>query len=166
MTEQWAKATVLSEALGQKLLAKGWRVTTAESCTGGGLACAITEVAGSSAWFDQGIVSYSNAVKADLLRVPLSTLSQHGAVSAPVVAAMAQGALHSSGSDLALSISGIAGPTGGSAEKPVGTVWFGLQDRHGEFWQKCEHFDGDRSQVRAQAIIWALQAMIDHLDVI
>ncbi len=159
-------AFILADILGKKLRQKNRRLTTAESCTGGGLAYVITSVSGSSAWFDQGVVSYSNAVKSRLLSVPEAMLTLNGAVSEPVVDAMAQGALLSSGSDIALSISGIAGPDGGSLEKPVGTVCFGLCDVFGVSWQRTVHFSGDRKAVREQAIVWSLQAVINHLDML
>ena len=159
-------AFILAEILGKKLQQKNCRLTTSESCTGGGLAYALTSVSGSSAWFDQGIVSYSNEVKHRLLSVPESILTLNGAVSEPVVAAMAQGSLCTSGSDIALSISGIAGPDGGSKDKPIGTVCFGLCDVQGRDWQRTVHFSGDRNAVREQAIVWSLQAVINHLDVL
>lgn len=114
----------LSVLAGEKLKADGRWITCAESCTGGGIAKAITDIAGSSAYFDRGFVTYSNAAKHDLLGVAEATLTAHGAVSEAVVREMAVGALHAAKADLALSVSGIAGPEGGSAEKPVGTVWF------------------------------------------
>src|SRR6185437_17070499 len=117
---------VLSERVGQKLRAAGRRLVTAESCTGGWVAKACTDVAGSSQWFECGFVTYSNAAKVRDLGVAELTLSTHGAVSEPTVREMAAGALRVSGADIAVAISGIAGPDGGTPTKPVGTVWFGL----------------------------------------
>lgn len=114
----------LSEQVGLALKARGATVTTAESCTGGWLAKAITDIAGSSAWFERGFVTYSNEAKAQMIGVREETLAQHGAVSEPVVVEMAIGALKAARADFAVAISGIAGPDGGSEEKPVGTVWF------------------------------------------
>lgn len=114
----------LSEQVGQALKARGATVTTAESCTGGWVAKVITDIAGSSAWFERGFVTYSNEAKAQMIGVREETLAQHGAVSEPVVVEMAIGALKAARADYAVSISGIAGPDGGSEEKPVGTVWF------------------------------------------
>ncbi len=121
----------LSVLAGEKLKAQGRWITCAESCTGGGIAKAITDIAGSSAYFDRGFVTYSNAAKHDLLGVSEATLAAHGAVSEEVVREMAIGALRAARADLALSVSGIAGPDGGSAEKPVGTVWFGFAGSDG-----------------------------------
>lgn len=157
---QHASPELLALELGQRLLARQWRVATAESCTGGGLAYAITSVAGSSSWFDQGIVAYANSVKQQLLAVPEPLLATHGAVSAPVVVAMAEGVRRSSGAQLAVATSGIAGPGGGSADKPLGLVWFGyaLDDHcHAE---RCV-FVGSREQVREQAIRHALLRLIE-----
>jgi nicotinamide-nucleotide amidase len=154
----------LAARLGQALRARGWRVTAAESCTGGLVCAAITSVAGSSAWFERGVVTYGNAAKTALLGVDAALLARVGAVSAEVAAAMARGALLNAESDLALAITGIAGPDGGSAEKPVGTVWFGLARRSGAEPQ-CEtrvaHFDGDRAAVRLQAAAFALRWATD-----
>ncbi|MGB8666076.1 MAG: nicotinamide-nucleotide amidase [Serratia inhibens] len=152
----------LSIAVGEKLKAKGLWITCAESCTGGGIAKAITDVAGSSAYFDRGFVTYSNAAKHELLGVAESTLIAHGAVSEEVVREMAQGALHAAQAGLALSVSGIAGPDGGSAEKPVGTVWFGFAERSGQVLARKMQFAGDRDAVRLQATIFALQTALDE----
>ena len=113
----------LASELGATLAARGWRVTCAESCTGGGVACAITEVAGSSRWFETGFVTYANDIKTAVLGVQQTTLATHGAVSEQVVREMALGALERSGADYAIAVSGIAGPEGGTEDKPVGTVW-------------------------------------------
>ncbi|CAI0702044.1 MULTISPECIES: nicotinamide-nucleotide amidase [Serratia] len=152
----------LSIAVGEKLKANGQWITCAESCTGGGIAKAITDIAGSSAYFDRGFVTYSNAAKHDLLGVAEGTLVAHGAVSEEVVREMAQGALHAAQANLALSVSGIAGPDGGSAEKPVGTVWFGFAERTGRVLARKMQFAGDRDAVRLQATIFALQTALDE----
>jgi nicotinamide-nucleotide amidase len=150
----------LAADLGQKLLARGWVVTTAESCTGGGVAHAITSVAGSSAWFERGYVTYSNKAKTEMLGVPLSLIESFGAVSQQVVEAMATGARSLAGADIAVAISGIAGPDGGTPEKPVGTVWFA--------WSCSERvvsgfhlLPGDRVAVRRAALEIALAGLID-----
>jgi PncC family amidohydrolase len=145
----------LAVQLGQQLAAAGQRVTVAESCTGGGVAAALTAVPGSSAWFDLSVVTYSNEAKQRLLGVPQATLQAHGAVSLPVAAAMAEGARELAGADWAMSVTGIAGPGGGSAEKPVGTVCFAVAHATGTEARSC-HFAGDRDQVRAQAVVWVL----------
>ncbi|MBH2720876.1 nicotinamide-nucleotide amidase [Serratia ureilytica] len=152
----------LSVLAGEKLKAQGRWITCAESCTGGGIAKAITDVAGSSAYFDRGFVTYSNAAKHDLLGVSEATLAAHGAVSEEVVREMAIGALRAAQADLALSVSGIAGPDGGSAEKPVGTVWFGFASSDGRRLSRKMQFEGDRDAVRLQATIFALQTAIDE----
>ncbi|WP_420067389.1 nicotinamide-nucleotide amidase [Serratia ureilytica] len=152
----------LSVLAGEKLKAQGRWITCAESCTGGGIAKAITDVAGSSAYFDRGFVTYSNAAKHDLLGVSEATLAAHGAVSEEVVREMAIGALRAAQADLALSVSGIAGPDGGSAEKPVGTVWFGFSSSDGRGLSRKMQFEGDRDAVRLQATIFALQTAIDE----
>ncbi|EET5645973.1 nicotinamide-nucleotide amidase [Escherichia coli] len=149
----------LSEQVGQALKARGATVTTAESCTGGWVAKVITDIAGSSAWFERGFVTYSNEAKAQMIGVREETLAQHGAVSEPVVVEMAIGALKAARADYAVSISGIAGPDGGSEEKPVGTVWFAFATSRGEGITRRECFSGDRDAVRRQATAYALQTL-------
>ena len=149
----------LSEQVGQALKARGATVTTAESCTGGWVAKVITDIAGSSAWFERGFVTYSNEAKAQMIGVREETLAQHGAVSEPVVVEMAIGALKAARADYAVSISGIAGPDGGSEEKPVGTVWVGFATARGEGITRRECFSGDRDAVRRQATAYALQTL-------
>ena len=149
----------LSEQVGQALKARGATVTTAESCTGGWVAKVITDIAGSSAWFERGFVTYSNEAKAQMIGVREETLAQHGAVSEPVVVEMAIGALKAARADYAVSISGIAGPDGGSGEKPVGTVWFAFATARGEGITRRECFSGDRDAVRRQATAYALQTL-------
>ncbi|WP_336219808.1 nicotinamide-nucleotide amidase [Citrobacter amalonaticus] len=149
----------LSEKVGLALKARGATVTTAESCTGGWVAKAITDIAGSSAWFERGFVTYSNEAKSQMIGVREGTLEQHGAVSEPVVVEMAIGALKAARADFAVSISGIAGPDGGSAEKPVGTVWFAFASARGEGVTRRECFSGDRDAVRRQATVYVLQTL-------
>jgi len=152
----------LCTRVGQLLLARNASVTTAESCTGGWIAKALTDIAGSSAWFERGFVTYSNEAKQQMVGVSESTLAQFGAVSEQVVREMAQGALSEAGAQYALSVSGIAGPDGGSEGKPVGTVWFGFAASTGEVLALVERFHGDREAVRRQATAWALQTLHDH----
>ncbi|HOZ93748.1 MAG TPA: CinA family protein [Ottowia sp.] len=144
------------------LTARGWLLTTAESCTGGLVAAACTELAGSSLWFERGIVSYSNAAKSELLGVPPALIARHGAVSEPVVRAMAEGALAHARAQVSVALTGIAGPTGGSADKPVGTVWFGWCVDGRTDTQRCR-FDGDRQAVRVQAALHALRGLAARL---
>lgn len=133
----------------------------AESCTGGWVAKVITDVSGSSGWFDRGFVTYSNAAKTELLGVQESTIAAHGAVSAEVVAEMAVGALARSPADIVLAVSGIAGPEGGSPDKPVGTVYFAWAQRTGAVQVEQRHFAGNRDAVRLQAVAAALQGVLD-----
>ncbi|MFT5278110.1 MAG: nicotinamide-nucleotide amidase [Glaciecola sp.] len=152
----------LSHTLGQELLARGKKVSSVESCTGGGVAFAITEVAGSSQWFERSWVTYSNQAKNEEVNVSLDTLAMHGAVSSEVVLEMAQGGLLKSAADLCVSISGIAGPGGGTATKSVGLVWFAIATaNNNRSFSRC--FSGDRYQVRQQAIGLALTELIDSL---
>lgn len=154
----------LSGELGNLLLARQWRVATAESCTGGGVAAAITMIPGSSAWFEYGLVSYSNTAKQTLLNVQPQVLADYGAVSEAVVLAMVTGVLAISNADIAVAISGVAGPGGGTAEKPVGSVWFAWGLASGDRATALHHFIGDRSAVQAQAVGWALKGLIDLLQ--
>ena len=149
--------------LASNLATQNLKVTCAESCTGGLLAANLTRLPGSSAWFDMGFVTYSNEAKQQMLNVNPSTLAHYGAVSEEVVREMALGALISSKADYALSISGIAGPTGGSEEKPVGLVWFGLASKK-RIWAESKIFNGDRDQIRAQAVQHAVQLLLSNLD--
>ncbi|NWG87083.1 MAG: nicotinamide-nucleotide amidohydrolase family protein [Hydrogenophilaceae bacterium] len=150
----------LAVQLGEALLAKGWLLATAESCTGGWVAQTVTAISGSSNWFDRGFVSYSNEAKQDMLGVQAATLAAHGAVSEAVVREMVEGVLMRSRVDLTLAISGIAGPTGGSAEKPVGTVWLAWGVRGGARTAQIFHFQGDRAEVRRQSVVAALQGAL------
>ena len=146
-----------------RLGASGDRLVTAESCTGGWVAKACTDLPGSSGWFLGGVVAYSNALKAALLGVPENTLDRHGAVSEPVVRAMAAGALARLGGTVAVAVSGIAGPDGSTPDKPVGTVWFAWARLSGgrvEISAERARFDGDREAVRRQAVLRALDGVI------
>lgn len=134
----------------------GIKVATAESCTGGLIAAAITDIAGSSVVFDRGFVTYSNEAKAEMLGVPMVLIEQYGAVSKPVAEAMAQGAIEHSNAQLAVSVTGVAGPGGGSADKPVGTVWIGLCQRGMKPIATHHLFAGDRAAVRAKTVETAL----------
>ncbi len=149
----------LADQLGQVLLRRNIRCVVAESCTGGQVAAAITDVAGSSAWFDRGFVTYSNESKQQMLGVPGTLIVTHGAVSEEVVRAMAAGALAASDAEVSVAISGVAGPDGGSAEKPVGTVWFAWAGYLLPTHTECHVFTGDRLAVREQAVNVALKGL-------
>lgn len=150
------------EQLGDILRHQGWTISCAESCTGGGIAYALTSVAGSSQWFNQSWVTYSNEAKQQRLGVTEATLAQFGAVSEQTVAQMVTGVVKNSGADIAVSVSGIAGPGGGTATKPVGTVWFGFMVK-GALITQCCRFDGDRLSVREQAINYAINFLYQRL---
>lgn len=137
-------------------------VTLAESCTGGWIAKLLTDIAGSSAWFGQGIVTYSNGAKCRLLGVPEELLAEHGAVSEEVVRHMASGALKAAQADVAVAVTGVAGPRGGTAAKPVGTVWLGWALRSGFVISRRERFDGNRDEVRRAAVAAALAGVLRH----
>jgi nicotinamide-nucleotide amidase len=153
-------ATDLCLVLAERLMARGWSLATAESCTGGLIAAACTDLAGSSRWFERGFVTYSNAAKTELLGVPAALIEAHGAVSQPVAQAMARGALAHAKAQIAVAVTGIAGPGGGSPDKPVGTVWvaWALSSR---CWSACCHFKGDRAAVRQQTVLQALRGLVD-----
>ena len=153
----------LAAALVDELIDAGREVATAESCTGGWIAKSLTDIPGSSACFSYGIVCYSDAAKSDLLGVTGSTLAEHGAVSEAVVLEMADGALERSGADLSVAVSGIAGPDGGSDEKPVGTVWFAWAASGAEATATLKRLRGDRDSVRSQSVIIALQGLRERL---
>lgn len=154
-----SKITNLTLKLSQALIGRGWKLSVAESCTGGGLAYAITSVGGSSAWFEQGFVTYSNEAKTQQLNVDANIIDGFGAVSGQTVLAMANGALKKSGADIAVSISGIAGPSGGTPDKPVGTVWIAWATAETHYNQLF-HLSGDRKAVREEAIAAALEGLI------
>ena len=157
-----AEFAALVEKLSEILLARGWRMATAESCTGGWIAKCCTDQAGSSAWFDRGFVSYSDQAKQELLGVESGTLHGHGAVSKAVALQMAEGARKRAGVEAAVAVTGIAGPGGGSPEKPVGTVWFAWATGSNSQAKRL-HFDGDRDAVRRQTVQQALMGMIERL---
>ena len=150
----------LVERLAQALLARGWMLATAESCTGGMVAAACTDLSGSSGWFERGFVTYSNAAKTEQLGVDPGLIAQHGAVSEVVARAMAFGAVRHSKAQVSVAVTGVAGPTGGSAAKPVGTVWFGFQV-DGQLTSETRRFDGDRAAVRSASVRHALERLID-----
>jgi nicotinamide-nucleotide amidase len=146
-------------ALADALRARGWLIATAESCTGGLIAATCTAVSGSSDWFERGFVTYSNASKTELLGVDGALIAAHGAVSEPVALAMARGALRRSPVDLAVAVTGVAGPGGGSADKPVGTVWMALAPRGSEATAWRLQLPGDRAAVRGETVRRALAAL-------
>ncbi len=153
----------LSQQLGSLLLEHGQIMVTAESCTGGGVASAITDIAGSSAWFDRAFVTYSNEAKQEMIGVKSETLAEYGAVSEPVVIEMVEGALKHSNATIGVSISGIAGPGGGSEEKPVGTVCFAWSNNSDWLQVETQHFSGGRGEVRQQAVMHALETIKNYL---
>ena len=153
-----------AEALGERLRELGWRLALAESCTGGWLAKLVTDGPGSSDWFDRGFVTYSNQAKQEMLGVDDETLANFGAVSGETARAMVAGALTHSGAELALAITGIAGPGGGSIDKPVGTVWFAWGKTGSDARAARERFEGDREAVRRQAVAYGLARLQDLVD--
>ena len=152
-----------TQQLAQLLQAKGWMLATAESCTGGLIAAACTDLAGSSNWFERGFVTYSNAAKTELLGVDAKLLERHGAVSEQVVRAMAEGAVRHSHAQVSVAVTGVAGPAGGSKDKPVGTVWFGFWV-DGRLTSETRRFAGDRAQVRAATVVHALAGLLLRLQ--
>ncbi|MFA6015528.1 MAG: nicotinamide-nucleotide amidase [Gallionellaceae bacterium] len=154
----------LARQVGEALNTRGMLLATAESCTGGGVAQAVTEIAGSSAWFERGFVTYANLAKVEMLGVSQTTLSEHGAVSEATVREMAMGALRHSHADIAVAVSGVAGPGGGSPQKPVGTVWLAWAVRAGEVRAQLYQFRGNRAEVREQAVRIALQGTLGVLE--
>jgi nicotinamide-nucleotide amidase len=152
----------LVQTMADVLGKKQWTLASAESCTGGWLAKTCTDLAGSSTWFDCGFVTYSNQSKQDLVNVSKKTLETYGAVSKQTAIEMAQGALSHSSADISVAITGIAGPDGGTVEKPVGTVWFAWAIKSQYTKTQKYQFEGDREQVRIQAVIAALQGIIKN----
>ncbi len=150
---------ILAREIGDKLKNHGFSLVLAESCTGGGIAYAITHIEGSSQWFDRGFVTYSNEAKQQMLGVSAQLLAAHGAVSEEVAVAMAQGALATCQADVSLAITGIAGPTGGSEEKPVGTVWLAIANRHAMVQTQLLSLQGDRARIREKSILMALEKL-------
>lgn len=153
----------LAEKVGEALKAKKLLLSVAESCTGGGVSCALTEIAGSSEWFDCGFVPYSNSAKSEILNIPASLIAQHGAVSEEIAAAMAEGALANSEAHVSLSTTGIAGPGGAVPGKPVGTVCFGWRVG-GVTHTERKVFSGDRHAVREQTVAHALTKLLRYVD--
>ena len=154
----------LAARVGARLQARRWMLATAESCTGGGVAAALTDIAGSSAWFERGFVTYSNEAKTEMLGIPRELIERHGAVSEEVARAMALGAVRQSRAQIALSITGVAGPGGGTLAKPVGLVCFSWAS--GSLTQTVEkkHFSGGRAAVRQAAVMHALQGVLAQLE--
>ncbi|MBI3532685.1 MAG: CinA family protein [Burkholderiales bacterium] len=152
----------LVEQLATRLLQRQWMLATAESCTGGLIASACTDLSGSSNWFERGFVTYSNAAKSEQLGVPATLIDTHGAVSEDVARAMAAGAVQHSRAQVAVAVTGVAGPTGGTAEKPVGLVWFGFA-LPGQVLTEKMHFAGDRAAVRAATVRHALTRLLELL---
>ena len=157
-------AQVLVEQLAERFLTASKKLVTAESCTGGGLAENLTQLSGSSLWYECGFVTYSNQSKRDLLAVSIDTLEEFGAVSEETALAMAKGALDMSSADFSVSITGVAGPDGGSEEKPVGTVCVAWCERDKGGNTTCIHFEGDRRRVREQSCLLAMQGLLDILQ--
>ncbi|WP_354347970.1 CinA family protein [Variovorax boronicumulans] len=161
LAEQDVPALVAT--LAERLQARGWMMATAESCTGGLIAGACTDLAGSSVWFERGFVTYSNAAKTEMLGVDAALIEAHGAVSEPVARAMAEGAIaRGAPARAAVAVTGVAGPAGGSPDKPVGTVWFGWSV-DGQVRTERRRFDGDRATVRAATVHYALQTLVQLL---
>jgi nicotinamide-nucleotide amidase len=154
--------TPLAVDVGRALADRKWTLATAESCTGGLVAGAITDVAGSSGWFDRGFVTYSNEAKIDLLGVSRETLARSGAVSEATVREMAAGALSRSRADIAVAVTGVAGPAGGSPDKPVGLVWFAWAVRDGTVDAESRRFEGDRAAVRDASVGVALRGVLER----
>ena len=156
-----AQLAAAVQTVADTLLRRQWMLATAESCTGGMVAAACTDLAGSSAWLERGFVTYSNAAKTQMLDVDAQLIATHGAVSEPVARAMAHGALQHSAAQVALAITGVAGPGGGSDAKPVGTVWFAFAGPWGVH-SEVQHFGGDRAAVRQAAALHALVRLNAH----
>ncbi|MEW6331028.1 MAG: CinA family protein [Pseudomonadota bacterium] len=154
----------LARAVSHELKRQGLMLTTAESCTGGWVAQIMTSIAGSSEWFERGFVAYTNLAKREMLGVKTTILSRHGAVSEPTARAMAEGALAHSHAQVALAITGIAGPSGGTPEKPVGTVCFAWAGKKRDTRSIKQVFSGDRESVRRQSVAIVLQGLLDYLN--
>ena len=160
MTLQQSTLQQLAEQVGERLLTGHFWLATAESCTGGWISQCITDIAGSSQWFDRGFVTYSNEAKQDMLGVSAETLSRYGAVSEQTVVEMVQGALARSRADIAVAVSGIAGPTGGTPDKPIGLVWHAWARRGQQSQSQVEQYLGNRFEVRQQTVATALQGIL------
>ncbi len=162
MTEE-ALNSIMSK-LAELAIQHNLMLGTAESCTGGLIAKTATDLTGSSQWFSRGIVTYSNTAKEEMLGVPAVTLQQFGAVSEQTVLAMVEGLLGSDEVNIGVSVSGIAGPGGGTKEKPVGTIWIGWKLRQNPAFARCFHFQGDRHEIRLQACVAAISGLIDCIE--
>lgn len=158
-----AKLTALSAEVGQALAGAGVMLATAESCTGGWVGRAITSVSGSANWYERGFITYSEAAKQEMLGVSAAVLQRHGAVSEPTARAMAEGALAHSHAQVSLAVTGVAGPTGGSEQKPVGMVWFAWAARGRPTLAVCRLLDGDREAIRRQSAAIALRGLLKSL---
>lgn len=156
-----AELIELARVLGDKLVARGWMLATAESCTGGWVGELVTSLPGSSAWYERGFITYANAAKIEMLGVPRELLDAHGAVSEEIAMAMATGALTHSHAQATLAISGIAGPGGGTPQKPVGLVCYGWALADGTVLSSTCRLDGDREEIRSRAVAAALRGLID-----
>ncbi len=154
----------IAEQVGNLLQKKNLRLVTAESCTGGWVAQVITNIAGSSNWFERGFVTYSNQAKAEMLGVSRDIIEKHGAVSEEAAQTMAKGALEHSAADVSLAVTGIAGPDGGLPDKPVGTIWFAWANTTGALATQCRHFAGDRFSVRQQSVQHVLQGLVNFIS--
>ncbi|MBK0099645.1 nicotinamide-nucleotide amidase [Erwinia sp. S63] len=152
----------LSQRIGEQLKKRKATVTAAESCTGGWIAKVFTDISGSSAWFERGFVTYSNEAKQQMVGVQTATLAQYGAVSEQTVREMARGACNAAAAEFGIAVSGIAGPDGGSTEKPVGTVWLAIAGPGDRVLTQRQLFAGDRDAVRRQSVAWALQTLLDE----
>ncbi len=162
LSKEELSAQVSIGLMADLLQKKRWLLATAESCTGGMISAACTDLAGSSAWFERGFVSYSNEAKTELLGVDAALIKRHGAVSEEVARAMASGAVAHSRAQVSVAVTGVAGPTGGSAAKPVGTVWFGFS-LPGRLVSEVQRFDGDRAAVRSATVQHAVQRLLQLL---
>lgn len=158
-----AQLTELANRAGTSLVERNWKIATVESCTGGWIAEALTSVAGSSEWFERGFVTYSNEAKQELVGVGTETLLQYGAVSREVAREMSQGGIRASRADISVAVTGVAGPSGGSAQKPVGTVWLAWADRNGGEVQEQCLFDGDRHRIRLATVERALNGVLEFV---
>ena len=154
----------LAKRAGTRLKRRNLKLATAESCTGGWIAQAVTSVSGSSGWFDRGFVTYSNEAKKELLGVRARTLSRHGAVSRETAKEMAAGALARSRAQVAIAVTGVAGPAGGTKAKPVGTVCFAWSQKRGAMESVTRRFRGGRERVRRQSVVFALQGLLERLE--
>jgi nicotinamide-nucleotide amidase len=158
------KIATLAQNVGTELHQRGYKIVTAESCTGGGISYYLTSIPGSSAWFERGLVTYSNAAKVALLDVAAQTLDRFGSVSEQTAREMAEGALKNSEADISIAITGIAGPDGGTAQKPVGTVWIAYASKNAPTQAFVTIFPGQRQMVREQTIVTALENLLTHLQ--